>query len=344
MKKTILTVIALVSTVFSTSGFAQRPVSLVPTTTGCYRQPVTPISTVLPLQSDMPLDCILGYRYFDSLCRGLGSYRQADSLIGLISSGDTMRVFMRYMYRMQEYNADLYKEYLYGADEIATNYNVVPGAIEHRFWKQMNKKLGSKNKFNYLSIAPVIVHIRVVDVGSNCDSLCSNPIWPQPRKCVTAIVIDTIKGMHLRQGTPILGYSSKLNDQIPQTEYSWINIAYSPLSPKLNERGDVIDLTSADSTINDMLVNCPDCYGNNTFQPNKDYIVFLENLFLDYNGTNSFYEYVPYNSYNQEGGVFPINSGGSVQIPSNYFGYGKSVTTSTFKNLIQADIESIISH
>jgi len=340
----MFTVFVLMLSIISTTGFAQRRIDSLPTTMGCYRQPVTPISQVLTLHSDMPFDCLLGYIYFDTLCRGLGSYHQADSLIGLINSWDTMKVFMRYMYRMQEYNADLYKEYLYGAGDIATNYNVVPGAIEHKFWKQMNEKLGPKNKLNYLAITPVIVHIRVVDVSSSSDSLCSNPIWPQPRKCVTAIVIDTIKGMHLRQGTPFLGYTSKVNNQDPQTEYSWINIAYSPLSTKLNERGDAISLSTADSSVSAILLDCPDCYGNSVFLPDKEYIVFLENLFLDYNGTYSYYEYVPYNSYNHEGGVFPINPTGNVQVPSNYFGYGTSIPLNTFKNLLNADIESIISH
>jgi hypothetical protein len=344
MTKILLAILAIVFAIFTTTSFAQRRIDLHPTTTGCYRQPVTPISQPLTLTSDMPQDCILGYTYFDSLCRALGSFHEADSLIARITGWDNMRIFMRYTYRMQEYDADLYKEYLYGAGDIVTDYNVVPAAIEHRFWKQMNQQLGPKNKFNYLSIAPVIVHIRVVDVGSSYDSLCSNPVWPQPRKCITAIVVDTIKGMHLRKGTPIPGYTLEANYTIPKTEYSWINIAYSPLSPKLNERGDIIDMGPIDNTTGDTHIDCPDCYGNNVFEPNKEYIVFLDNLLLDYNGTYSFYEYVPYNSYNPEGGVFPISSDGNIRMQSNYFGYGTSVPTSSFKKLLRVDIESIISH
>jgi hypothetical protein len=85
-------------------------------------------------------------------------------------------------------------------------------------------------------------------------------------------------------------------------------------------------------------------YNDNSLQLNREYIVFLENLYLDYNGTNSFYTYRPFSSYNREGGIFPINSDGYVQIPSNYFGYGTSVPLTAFKNYLQVDIESIISH
>lgn len=100
---------------FSTESFAQRPVDSIPTSMGCYRQAITPISDIPTLHSDMPLDCLLGYVYFDSLCRSVSTYLQLDTMISQVTSWDTMKVFMRFMYEMQQYDADLFEEYLYAA-------------------------------------------------------------------------------------------------------------------------------------------------------------------------------------------------------------------------------------
>jgi hypothetical protein len=316
---------------------AQRRVDSIPTTKGCYRQPITPISQVLSLKSDMPLDCIFGYLYFDSLCRGVQSAQQLDSMIALVNSWDTLRIFMRFMYKMQEYDADLFEEYLYGAAGIAPSYRLSPAHVNFKFIQQMRKVLGQKNKLAYLSVAPVILHIHVVDVQSDQDSLCSVPIWPYPLKCVRALVVDTVKGKNLRPGDPFTGFNAFLKkNKVTESLEPWIDIAYSPVAAKSYTRGD--NFSSAP------VFHCDSCFGSSALQSGKDYLVFLEDGFIDYDGTYSYYEYQPYTSYNENGGIFPIDDSGNVLIQDNYFGYGTSVPLITFEALLKADIQSIVSH
>jgi hypothetical protein len=322
---------------------AQRRVDVTPTSTGCYRQPIQPLSIIPPLHSDMSLDCLLGYIYFDSLCRSLQSTHQLDSLLAQIHSWDTLRVFMRFQYRMAEYDADLFNEFLNAASSIDPSFNLPPGLIKLHFWRRMNKVLGANNKFNYLTEVPVILHVKVEAVEISYDSNCTYPVAPQPRKCVRAFVLDTIKGSHFRQGDPVAMSPELKQQQLPQSAESWINIAYFPVSPKSYSRGDILPTTPADSGTFPPFV-CDSCYGNSALELGKEYVVFLEDGFLDYNGHASFYEYTPYNTYNDEGGIFSIDSAGNVLSPDNYFGYGGSVALSSFETLLRADIHSIVMH
>ncbi len=288
----------------------------------------------------MPPDCILGYIYFDSLCRGLRSSAQVDTLLSRITSWDTLRIFMRFLYKMEEYDPDLFREYEFGAVYLDTNYNISPALVAYKFWEYMNNMLGRKNRYNYLSEVSLILHIRVFDVQTTYDSLCNFPFNAPPRKCVSAYVIDTVKGLHFRSCDYDF-YKQYHKGSKPQDAIPCISIMYSPFSPKSYAYSDhiviPIDTTSTDFP-------CDKCYGQTALESGKDYIVFLEDLFLDYNGLNSFYEYTPYPTYNEEGGIFPIDSNGNVLSEDDYFGYGVSTSLPAFETSLRSDIQSIILH
>src|ERR1039457_5190610 len=82
---------------FDRASFAQHRVRHVDTgivVLGCFTDAIKPISNIPPLRSDMPLDCKLGYIYFDSLCRNLGewprSYDRLDSMLAAMNSFDKL--------------------------------------------------------------------------------------------------------------------------------------------------------------------------------------------------------------------------------------------------------------
>jgi len=319
--------------------FGQRPTRL-PSTTGCYRQAITPISAIPTLHTDMPLDCMLGYIYFDSLCRanfGLDNWNTIDSLVHSIDSWDTLHVFMRFKYRMEEYDADLFREFIQ-AGAYDTNYRQGPGGFENLLYQLMNQNntLGNHSKEIYLTEVPVILHIKVLDTSASYDSV--DRLSTSTRRCVSAEIIDTIKGMHLRPGDCGLYHTGKQKSPL---DYGCINFDYSPMAAKAMGMGDVIHSPIRDSTGQ---ILCDSCYGTSALIPGHEYIVFLADNFLDYNGTTSFYEYVPQNAFNSEGGIFPINGLGNVVSTDNYFGYGNSVPLATFESDLKADINSIISH
>ena len=317
--------------------FAQRRIDTLPTTQGCYRQPIAPISAIPTLHSDMPLDCILGYIYFDSLCRGVHTRNQLDSLANIIVSWDTLKPFMRFQYRMSEYDADLYEEYCDASSALNPSYYLIPAVPRYVLKQRQDSILGFRNKLSYLTMASTILHIRVDTVTDSFDSLASYPKWPLPLKCVRATVLDTIKGIHIRQSDDFSYGGSHILSTV-----SLINFAFSPYWQKLNPRGDNAGI-GVDSLGNNYFA-CDSCFGFNAVQSGKEYIVFLQDIFLDYDGTNSYYTYWPFATYSTEGGIFPIDGLGNVKIPSNFFGYGNSVPIATFESSIRSDINTIISH
>ena len=319
---------------------SQRRVDTIPTTMGCYRQAIMPISAIPTLHSDMPIDCIFGYIYVDSLCRSLQSYHQADSFISLIDAWDTMRVFMRFLYDMQAYNADIYEEYMGYASDLDTNYHIAPRVLELKFAAKMDSILGHNNKLKYLTVAPIILHIRVADTGMSYDSLAHVPFSPQPRMCVSAWVLDTIKGTHLRVGD--CGQYRETKGKVPLGS-GCINIAFCPYTHKSFGQGDGVIL-GIDTITGQIFYRCDSCFGERAFVPGKEYIVFLEDLFLDYNGSNSFYEFIPYAGYSNNGGIFSLDGSGNVLDEDNFFGYGNSVPLSMFEANLKTDIQSIITH
>lgn len=342
MKKSLF---CFVLTALSTISLAQRPTSA-PSTTGCYRQFIMPISAIPTLHSDMTPDCILGYIYLDSLCRSFPNWDSSENFLNSlpqhVSSWDTLRTFMRFLYRLNEYDASLFREFILSACYLDTNYKMMPGTLEKILYSRMDAILGYHSKLGYLTSVPLILHIHVTDTIASQDSMCYLPFWPQPRMCVAAQVIDTIKGIHFINGD-CGQYREKQSGKKPEGDVSCINIDYSPVVSKQSWNNDLTMSPSSDSGSNASFI-CDSCYGYHALVPGKDYIVFLETNFLDYNGANSFYEYVPYNGYNYEGGIFPIDSTGNVLSEDNFFGYGNSVPLAIFESNLKSDISTIVSH
>jgi hypothetical protein len=288
----------------------------------------------------MSLDCLLGYIYFDSLCRSLHYHSQVDSLLALSRGWDTMKVFMRLMYRMQEYDADLFSEYMLAATDLNTSYHMEPAVVTFEFHDTMRSVLGQYNKLAYMVNAPVILHIHVVDTGSSADSGAAIPMYPLPMKCITASVVQAIKGQHIRCTS--LGLTQIQKHVMPQDNPCYIHITYSPYWQKLHSRGDVnaVGISSSGQAH----ISCDSCFGQAALEAGKDYIVFLEDGELDYDGTHAFYEYSPFTTYSNEGGIFPIDSNQNVLIPSNFFGYGTSVPLVTFLSDLQTDLNTFLNH
>ncbi|HET9136932.1 MAG TPA: hypothetical protein VFO76_09860 [Candidatus Kapabacteria bacterium] len=233
---------------------------------------------------------------------------------------------MRFEYKMREYDADLYNEYQAAAGKIVNGHKS-PGAISDIINKKMKLILGDNNKLAYLTHADLILHVRVKSIYADVDTMASIPIEPLPLLCVQAMIIDTIKGLHIRNG----GYEDC---------GKCISFNFSPYWKKANFNH-VVD---KDLDSNGMPQPCDICYGNNSLQVSKDYIVFLRDKFLDYNGVNSFYTYWPFGGYSSEGGIFQIDESNNVLIPSDYFGYGVSVPLSNFESLLRNDINTIAAH
>jgi hypothetical protein len=303
---------------FDRASFAQHRVRRVDTgivALGCFTDAIKPISQIPPLRSDMPPYCRRGYLYFDSLCRTLRTYMQVDSLITLAKTRDSLRQITRFLYSMSDYDDDLLEEYRMASYQMDTNYRGGPGAIYFPCLDSIQGIFGYYDKRTYFVEVPVILHIHVVDLIDN-DTLRYS--WPHELiECATAKVVESLKGKHVRTVE-----SSATSNPGP-----FIHISYFA-SIKERYRNESDDSSKR----------------KHTLEPGNDYVVFLENEPHGYDGHFSYYNYLPYCCFSREGGIFPIDSTGNVQIPSNYFGYGTNVPLATFEADLRADIQSIVSH
>jgi hypothetical protein len=328
MRKYIIVVALLLSSINS---LAQRRVEA-PTSTGCFRQIHAPILYAPPLHSDMPLDALHGYMYFDSLSRSFTGWSQVDSFATLITGNDTLKHFLKYRFAMSNYDDILFSEYLNFGQTVNSMYKTTPGYILQKLTERENLILGSRNKKIMLTHASLILHLKITSVHLEWDSLAHIPVSPLVQQCITAQVLDTIKGMHFLSHTASSG-------NLLSTPSILINFSLSPLwgkgptQPYLKPGVDYRDSANVVSP-------CANCFGTQSLIPGSEYIVFLGSIPLDYDGTNAFYDYWPVGSFEPQGGLFPIVSGNVID-SSNYWGYGTSVSLSQFESSLKADIHAI---
>jgi hypothetical protein len=79
-------------------------------------------------------------------------------------------------------------------------YKISPAVVRQVLLDPMSALLGHGNKVTCFTEASLILRIHVEAVVSDVDSLASVPVWPLPLQCIYATVVDTIKGLHFRQG------------------------------------------------------------------------------------------------------------------------------------------------
>lgn len=308
-----------------------HPDSTGPTTSYCYRIAQPPITSVPPLHTDMDLETLLGYVYWDSLMRSA----VPDSIISgfkAMQSIDSIKPFMRFLYSITNYDAALFDEYWMTGNKINPSYWGPPGAVLSAIRKKICGAIGYATPTDYLINTSYVLHIRVLSVASDSDTTFIP--WRRvgrsmPIRCVQAQILDTVKGFHLLSelcGSPMAREkgSQPLSDSTP-----CIRFFYSPIWPR-----QVFDCNSFELNYG------TNPYGDSAFAEDSEYIVFLQANYLDYDGTNAYFDVQPITTYDSVGGVYPI-VGGMVQDAHNFFGLGTSVSVSNFEAGLRNTINSI---
>jgi hypothetical protein len=305
--------------IFSSLSYGQRTrVITGPTTNGCYRIPVTRISSAPPLHSDMSYQAILGYIYFDSLCRSFTSWHQMDSLFEQIQSFDTLKYFDALLYAMTEYDPILFQEFLQAGYAVNTSYTMGAGAILGDYF-QKTRQVTRPVLHKHLVNADLILHIKITGIARDSDTMVTNPSPNLLLLCFTAQVLDTIKGKHFPMGC----YDGPLCFQF----------SYSPL---WNRRGGGSDY-SAGPSVQDM-------YGMNFLSLDSEYIAFFSVHALDCDSSQSYYDIWPYASSGDElnGGFIPVDYAHKVHDTTNLLEDGTLVDEATFLATMRSDIYSLL--
>jgi len=321
------------------------------TSIGCFRQPVPRLTQVPPLRPDMTPLVLQSYSILDYLCsENLGDPR---TLAWSYNSYDTMRAVLRYLYSMTDYDAVLFQQYLYEYNDAIGTYYGSPNMIFEAFRDRVRTFFPEKNKIPRLLNPNCILDIVVTDIQDDSDANATYPIHPLPVKCITAKVLDRLKGQHLlsfdcnqqlsRTGGVGVRNIRKREKILGTDTNQCIHFIYSPFWRKFRPWGfDVNDeAIGVDSAGNP--TNCPDCYGQNALVVGQEYVIVLQARLLDFIGANAYYDYWPEMSYDPQGGIFPMVDGNVID-SSNYWGYGSSVPLDQFKSDLQNDINSILQY
>lgn len=283
------------------------------------------------MRSDMSAAVKAGYLYFDSICRSNESWGRLDTILRRLRTWKDIYRYMRYRYLLSEYDDDLFKEYLYGGSAL-NGYPRSPAAIDFHLKEQANRILGGRDTRCNLVFSDLILHVRISEMHSDSDITASIPVSPLPLMCITAKVIDTIKGKHIRRFTP--------NDaNVGSPGAITVSFVLSPYWEKEHSRGDVV--SAGIDSLGIAHIPCNNCYGAEPVKVGHEYIVFLRNILLYYNGAVSYYDYWPMSFFSAEGGIFEIDSNSNVLIPSDYFGYGSTVPFKEFERKIREEIRKL---
>ncbi len=313
------------------SSTAQFPrVSGAPTSNSCYRFKVDQLTYSPPLKMDMSYQTLLGYIYFDSLLRNISNYKQIDTFLSKINNFDRLKYFDALLYAMQDYDAILFDEFCLAANSVNSNYHSNPLDILGDYY-QKAKKISVPIKHKLLVLTGIIQRIKIKNITEDIDTFCHSPVHPLPKLCITAEVLDTIKGKHFVSiNCSTLGVPAN----------PCINFSYSPLWDYSGEESIEITHLVYDSITGTARTRHP--YGSNFLKIDSEYICFLGDVMYDNDGQFSYYNYSPERAPGLHGGFLPISSSGYVKDQSNIFGYGTSVPKSVFIDSLRQDIYSIL--
>ncbi len=332
MLKTVFFLCLTMACIVVNDAYSQLIPASGPTSSGCYRLGVSKIQSVPPLHTDMPLKTLLGYIYLDSLCKSITNRNQIDSFAQLLVSVDTLKHFMSFLCAMNSYNAQLFSQYtILGYDVSGGQYKVTPAALLDVIYEKQQELLGDTSQLKYITSAPIIVHGRVTSIVNDSDSYASIPKNPLPLKCVTIQLLDVIKGNHLLSNCGQYLAAS-------ENEPVCMNFSFSPFHKK---EGGTDTYTSSYTSGPIMGKNI---YGDSAVSVNSEYIFFLGDSFQDHSGSIVYFDVSPHGGPYRNGGIYKIESNGTVLDSSNFWKLGAAPTVATLKQRINSILQYILSY
>jgi len=289
------------------------------------------------LQSNMPLEVMIGYIVADSAARVAPYPRYVrDSIERLNLLSDTANYILKYWYLMNEYDPLRFQAFLKRKEY---NWRHNPNASfsgPGTFHSALRSRMVANPKSVYVT-PHYILHIYVNNTVW-IDTVDTRDTWDgvKSRTIVFSEVLDTLKGGRF----PSLENAIIWNGERQNSETGIVDISYA-----LPQQTDIVF----------SYMNCwqrwrsgPDLYdkhtGENWIQPNREYIVFLEPLGIDAIGSwdpigsphKLYYSLIPY----AHRSMYPIIDG-YVLDERNTLGFGTKVPVDEFKDNIRRSIEEI---
>ncbi len=282
------------------------------------------IGTFPPLNMGMPFDVLLGYIYYDSLCRTMTRHA-IDSFASRLTNSDTLTHALKYLYEMDDYNPVTFSQWLKVTPSLG-HYKTSPGYVYTNLIRVASAIIPDTQRTAILSGSDFIAHVRINSIQSYDDTAQSDL---QNEVIVDCAVLDTIKGDVY---PPCLG-TIALHGKGSRTSSieDCLQFVYSPSSPRMAPSGDVLY---------SWMPRLQDSLGNPWISVDQEYVVFLSIRGLGNDSSNFVLTIYPAMFKSSVSGLYPIQSG-VVQDTNNDFGFGANLPTADFIAALRSRIYSL---
>ncbi|MEP7234057.1 MAG: hypothetical protein ABI778_02055 [Ignavibacteriota bacterium] len=287
------------------------------------------LTSVPPLNTEMPPPVLLGYIFIDSFARTL-SEDSVGKFLNFLTFSDTSRIALSYLYQMDDYNPIKYFQYSI-SDPYGVPYKTAPIFFTHTFGRNISRVYPDSLKVTPLFYSDYILDLWVTDTIPHTDTISAIS-----KRVVGVIgnVLETIKGQVL---PPCSGGSSSSADgtgNIAETGLPCIKFEYRPDRIRIPHGASIIKP--------DSLTVFAD--GSSWVKTNREYLVFLS--YRDLKCSDSLYNYAliePVYVSSTCASMYPV-IGGHVYDPQNDFGFGSNLTPAQFKTALRNKIGQLIHH
>lgn len=293
------------------------------------------------LTTDMNLDILIGNLAMDSIRKSINEY-DVISFLANQTYNDTLRMIMKYLYKMVDYNPILFKlttSHWYDKNSILLN-----DLIEH-----IENQVFAVSPYPYLDKlllkSSVIAHIYVEDTLQLIDS---GSLYPTV-SIVTGSILDTIKGNVL----PVAKVFSNNQNKVMEQDNKLLNLPSNYLQfeyrlewkRKLNNDFDSdIEVNYIDDDGNPLKIGkMMDSTGSGWVKKGKEYLVFLDFHLICKDTNFSYLTLFPFIMNSATCNVYPIENGFVID-HMNELGFGSLVEINLFKNLLKQRINQIINY
>jgi hypothetical protein len=276
---------------------------------GWYCFAVKPNGMTPPIKPDMPILVRLGYQMIDSLARLHDTLPNDADIWGANLGTEEVFRYLRLLYKMNDYDPLLYREYFLYGKNLDTTYRTHPGFIEHVLMHEATARL-HKTPPNFLLHSDNILHIHILNKNA----------WK-----VDAEILDAIKGA---------GFVKSLRDTQYNNEHPIVHFKLRESASRCSRNAREPDgyEVYCGNSVGDG--SEPPTYGDLQLHEGMDLIVFLEAMDIGHEGNTAWYELQPLQHYEQAGGAYVVKDN-TIEDPDHYWSDKDRLSVSEFKEKIK---------
>lgn len=289
------------------------------------------LTNVPPYQWSMPLQVFQSYYAIDSICKMSNiplRFEEVRELMKTTLQSIEYDSLFKYLYVVLDYNPLIFYQYINTGNYFNMDYKI-PLQWIYKSLTTIVNDLNCNQKDAFLALSSGIFRIRITNIVTDSTKYARCATCYEPIKCITADVIDVIKGGALPKITiddngeiiKYITFSYSQNwEMSTRMKYSQDVIRHHVII-QLDSAGNIIDGTQSDDT-----------YRSKTeLSIGDECIVSLSVYMEEHNDSTGMTPYLvfPQYGYQAEGGIYLVRNG-IVYDKGNFFGMGTEIQVDNF--------------